>query len=202
VNIPGHGTDKITTAMYFGGPALTVQTIENLTGIQIDFWLLTAFAGFRHMVSGIGGLDVRVTTPMHDHYSGADFTKGVHHLNGSRALAFARDRHDVPGGDLGRSANQGRLMMAALSKLHTTFDKDPSQLLNWLAVGWGSLHTDLGLSTMLDLALTATTIPSSNVNNQVVPATTGSVGAASVVFISASAQSVYADMRADGVIGS
>lgn len=201
VNIPGHGTGKITTAMYFGGPDLAVQTIEALTGIQIDFWLLTSFVGLRVMVNKIGGLDVRVTTPMSDSYSGANFTKGLHHFNGHKALAFARDRHDVPGGDLGRSENQGRLMLSALAKLHTTFEKDPSNLLTWIAAGWKSLYTDLDLDTLVDLALTATTIPSQNVNNQVVPATTGSVGSASVVFISASAQSVYADMRTDGVIG-
>jgi anionic cell wall polymer biosynthesis LytR-Cps2A-Psr (LCP) family protein len=60
VNIPGHGTDKITTAMYFGGPALIVQTIEQITGIQIDFWVLTTFVGLRTMVGKIGGLDVVV----------------------------------------------------------------------------------------------------------------------------------------------
>jgi LCP family protein required for cell wall assembly len=201
VNIPGHGTDKITTAMYFGGPALTVATIESLTGIQIDFWVLTSFKGLKGMVGGIGGLNVDVKTPMHDKYSGADFNVGKHHLGPQEALAFARDRHDVPGGDLGRSANQGRLMLAALSKLHNTFRKNPLKILDWTAVGWRAIHTDLSLPTMLDLALTATTIPSDNVNNLVVPATTGTVGSASVVFISSSAQSVYADMRADGLIG-
>jgi polyisoprenyl-teichoic acid--peptidoglycan teichoic acid transferase len=201
VNIPGHGTDKITTAMYFGGPQLTVATIESITSIRIDFWVLTSFRGLKGMVSGIGGLDVVVPTAMHDKYSGADFTKGRHHLSGPQALAFARDRHDVPGGDLGRSVNQGRLMLAALNKLHATFDENPRKILDWIAVGWREIHTDLDLSTMLDLALTATTIPADNVNNQVVPARTGTVGTASVVFISSSAHSVYADMRADGVIG-
>jgi anionic cell wall polymer biosynthesis LytR-Cps2A-Psr (LCP) family protein len=153
------------------------------------------------MVDGIGGLDVQVPRAMHDSYSGANFSKGLHHLRGKQALAFARDRHDVLGGDLGRSANQGRLMLAALAKLHDTFAKDPSTLLNWIAVGWRSIHTDLGFSTLLDLALTATTIPAGNVSNLVVPATTGSVGSQSVVFISSSARSVYADMRADGVVG-
>ena len=201
VSIPGHGTTKINTAMTLGGPELMVQTIESITGVQIDFWLLTSFGGLKRMVNGIGGLTVKVPTAMHDTYSGADFSKGVHHLNGKKALAFARDRHDVPGGDLGRSANQGRLLLAALSKLGDSFAKDPAALLGWMAAGWKNIHTDLGFGTFLDLALTATTIPAGNVNNLVVPATTGSVGTASVVFISGSAQSLYADMRADGIVG-
>jgi hypothetical protein len=57
------------------------------------------------------------------------------------------------------------------------------------------------VSTLLDLALTATSIPSRRVRNLVVPATNGRVGAASVVFISSSARGIYADMRRDGVVG-
>ena len=92
-------------------------------------------------------------------------------------------------------------MLAALSKLHNTFDKNALKILDWIAVGWRGIHTDVSLSTMLDLALTATTIPSNNVDNQVVPATTGTVGSASVVFISSSARGIYDDMRRDGVVG-
>jgi hypothetical protein len=62
------------------------------------------------------------------------------------------------------------------------------------------LTTDLSVHTLLDLALSATQIPASKVNNMVVPGYTGTVGDASVVFISSSAQAVYADMRADGYI--
>jgi LCP family protein required for cell wall assembly len=202
VNIPGHGTDKINTAMWLGGPSLTVQTIESITGIQVDFWVLTSFGGLRNIVSGVGGLDVRVPQAMHDTYSGANFSKGMHHFNGRQALAFARDRHDVPGGDLGRSVNQGRLMLAGLSKLHDTFAKDPAAILDWMALGWKSVHLNFDVPTMVDLALTAATISPDDVTNQVVPATTGTVGSASVVFISSSASSVYADMRDNGLIGS
>jgi len=176
-----------------------VQTVEALTGIRIDFWLLTSFDGLVGMVNGIGGLSVDVPTAMHDHYSGANFSAGIHHLSGKQALAFARDRHDVPGGDLGRSGNQGRLLVAALAKLHAKFSADPATLLTWIGIGWHNVHTDLSLGTLLDLALTATSIPASAVNNLVVPASVGTVGSASVVFISGSASSIYADMRADGV---
>jgi polyisoprenyl-teichoic acid--peptidoglycan teichoic acid transferase len=199
VNIPGHGTQKITTAMTFGGPQLTVATIEQLTGIRIDFWVVTSFSGVIRMVNGIGPLTVRIVQPMHDRYSGADFSAGVHQLNGYHALAFARDRHDVPQGDITRSANQGVLMVAALKKLRHDFEDNPARLFTWLAIGWQNIRTELSPATLLDLLLTATQIPSNHVNNMVVPATTGSVGAQSVVFISPSARGIYADMRADGI---
>jgi LCP family protein required for cell wall assembly len=202
VNIPGHGTTKITSAMALGGPDLTVRTIESLTGIHIDFWLLTSFPGLINMVNGIGGLTVRVTQPMHDGFSGAFFKPGTRHLNGKQSLAFARDRHDFLAGDLTRSANQGKLLVSALSSLHHMVEDSPYNLFKWLAVAWKNIRTDLPLSTLLDLALAATQVPSQNVNNLVVPATTGSVGAQSVVFITGAARAVYADMRADGVVGS
>jgi polyisoprenyl-teichoic acid--peptidoglycan teichoic acid transferase len=199
VNIPGHGTSKITTAMSSGGPSLTVATIERLTGIRIDFWILTSFGGFIRMVNGIGPLRVRVAQPMHDRYSGANLSKGVHRLRGGQALAFARDRHDVPQGDIGRSRNQGILMLSALSKLRKDFAKNPAILFKWLAVGWYNVRSDIKPATLLDLLLTASQIPSNRVNNLVVPSSTGSAGSQSVVFILPGASSIYADMRADGV---
>jgi len=201
VRIPGHGTTKINTAMVLGGPQLMVRTVESITGIRIDFWLLTSFRGLERMVDSIGGLPVNVPRAMHDKYSGANFSKGPRVLKGPGALAFARDRHDVPGGDLGRSANQGRLLLAALAKLRTVFGSDPGNLLEWISIGYKNIHTDLSVPTLLRLGLTATRVPPSKVTNMVVPATTGSVGGASVVFITGKARSVYADLRADGYVG-
>lgn len=201
VRIPGHGTTKINTALALGGPKLVVRTIESMTGIRIDFWVLTSFDGLIRMVNGIGGLRVYVPRRMHDRYSGANFRKGVNRFTGRQALAFARDRHDVPGGDFGRSANHGKLMLAALAKLHRVFDDDPGKIFHWIVVGWRNVRTDLSLNTILDLAFTATSIPAKNVRNLVVPGRTGSAGGASVVFISSSARGIYADMRKDGVVG-
>jgi LCP family protein required for cell wall assembly len=201
VPIPGHGTGKITTALTFGGPQLMAQTLENLTGIRIDFWVLTTFHGLTKMVNAIGGLTVNIPQNLNDPYSGAHIKAGLHHLRGGQVLAFARDRHDFATGDLARSANQGMIMLAALHQLKRAVMKDPSALLIWITAAWRNVHTDLSIDVVLDLALAAAQVPEGNVNNLIVPATTGSVGAASVVFISSSAQSVYADMRANGVVG-
>jgi LCP family protein required for cell wall assembly len=201
VSIPGYGTAKINTAMYAGGPELMVRTIESLTGIRIDFYVLTSFVGLRAMVSGIGGLEVDVPYAMHDRHSGSNFSAGNQTLNGKEALAFSRDRHSVPGGDIGRSKNHGRLLLAALKKLRSGFEEDPGRLFTWIGVGWRHVRTDLSFQTLLDLGLTATQVASKNVDNRVVPASVGTVGSQSVVFISSSASSLYRDMRADGTIG-
>jgi len=201
VKISGGGTNKINSAMVVGGPQGMVRTLENLTGIRIDFWMLTSFGGVRNMVDWIGGLGVVVPYPMHDSYSGANFKAGRIHMRGYQALAFARNRHDTPNGDFSRSANQGRLFLSALSELGRDFKDDPAKLLTWISAGWRNIQTDLSPQVLLDLAITATQVSASKVKNIVVPGSTGSVGGASVEFISGSASSIYADMRKDGVLG-
>ena len=114
--------------MTMGGPDLTVRTLEALTGIHIDFWMLTSFGGLTRMVDWIGGIDVNVPYSMHDSYSGANFKAGRIHMRGWQALAFARNRHDTPNGDLTRTADQGILFKAALSRLHTQFANDPGSI--------------------------------------------------------------------------
>lgn len=199
VPIPGHGTDKINSALFFGGPELVVQTIESLTGIRIDFWALTGFQGFVRFWNDVGPINVDVPRPMFDSASGANFTAGVHSFVGREALAFARDRHDVPGGDIGRSENHGRLLIEALGAFAKKVKANPAELLLWLSAGWRTVTTDISSKELFDLALTVAQFKKKAVNNLVVPSSTGSAGAASVVFISSSASAIYADMRADGV---
>ncbi len=199
VPIPGHGTDKINSALFLGGPELVVQTIENVTDIRVDFWVLTGFQGFVRFWNDVGPIDVDVPRPMFDAASGANFTAGVHAFMGREALAFARDRHDVPGGDIGRSENHGRLLIAALAKLSKKVKANPATLLLWMSAGWRSVTTDISPRELLQLAMTVVQFKKKAVNNLVVPSSTGTAGAASVVFIASSARAIYADMRADGV---
>jgi polyisoprenyl-teichoic acid--peptidoglycan teichoic acid transferase len=201
VPIPGHGRNKINSAMTLGGPALTVKTLEHLTGIHIDYYLLTSFGGLTNMVDAIGGVTVNVPYPMHDRYSGANLNPGVQKLTGKQALAFSRNRHDTPNGDLSRSLNQGTLLQGGLSELHTSFSKAPGAVLTWLATGIRNTQSDLSIEQLLTLAFTALSIKANHVTNQIVPATTGTVGGASVVFILPSAHAVYQNMRGDGLIG-
>jgi LCP family protein required for cell wall assembly len=203
VDIPGHGTGKITSAMALGGPSLTVQTLERLTGLHLSYYLLTSFSGFRAMVDGIGGIRVRVPYLIHDSTAGpggGNIPAGLQRLNGKLALAFSRARHNVPGGDFGRTENQGRLMLAGLEQLRTQFDVDPGILLAWLGVALRNVRTDLSVEETVNLAFTALRIPPDRVTNIVVPGSAGMAGDASVVFLSPTAKNLFADMRDDGVV--
>jgi polyisoprenyl-teichoic acid--peptidoglycan teichoic acid transferase len=200
VSIPGRGTDKINAAMPLGGPSLTIQTVEQLTGIRLDYYVLTSFVGVTQAVDGIGGLTLDVPFPMHDSYSRADFNAGVQHLNGHDVLAFARDRHSLSSGDFGRSEDQGRVMIAALTQLRKEFAKDPGRLLTYVGAGMQNVQTSMTLDEVMNFAFTALSINPKHVTNVVVPGHTAMEGTKSVVLIDSTAHSIYSDLAKDAIL--
>jgi polyisoprenyl-teichoic acid--peptidoglycan teichoic acid transferase len=200
VEIPGRGTAKINSAMFYGGPPLLVQTVESLTGIKLDYWALTTFWGFQAMINSIGGLTVDVPFAMQDSASGSNFEPGVQKLRGGEALAFARDRHSLPAGDFGRSEDGGRLLIAALAQFRKEFNKDPSRLLTWVAGGFRNVQTEAPLDEVLALAFTCTLVNPKQVENVVAPGSTGMAGGISIVNLSSEAQTIFDDMKRDGLV--
>lgn len=199
VSIPGHGSNKINSALSSGGPPLLVETVERAFGARIDYWAVTSFWGITEMVRDVGGLRIRVPFRMKDRFSGSDFRPGVRELNGVEVLAFTRDRHSVPGGDFGRQENGGRVLLAALAQFQREFQDDPSRLPVWIGAGMRNMDTDLPVGELIELALGVSDIRVAHVRNIVFPGGTGSVGGSSVVFLSMStARRIVADARADG----
>lgn len=101
---------KINGAYKLGGPALTVRTVEQATGVRVDHYLEADFAGFVAAVDDLGGGTVCTTRPLRDVNSGLDLPPGTHHLDGRRALQYVRARHIPPSGDLGRMRRQQRFL--------------------------------------------------------------------------------------------
>jgi LCP family protein required for cell wall assembly len=200
VDVPGHGMSKVNAAYAYGGPTLLVQTVEQLTGIHFDYYVVTSFEGVENAYNGVGGLTVDVPFSMHDTYSHADFEPGVQTLDGGQALAFARDRHSLPEGDFGRSENQGRLMIASLVQFRKQFGKDPSRVLTWLGAGLRNLTTNVPLDQLLSLAFTASTINPKHVTNVVLPGTIGTAGSQSIVQLTSQATTIFNDLKNDGIV--
>lgn len=198
VNIPGVGVRKINEAL-LGGPGLMVRTVEQLTGVAMDGYVLTGFAGFQDLVNAVGGIGVNVPYPMNDPFSHADFRPGMEHMLGRNALAFTRDRHDVPGGDFGRSMNQGRMLIAALRQLKLDVAKNPGAILTWLAAGAKVLDTDLGLADMAELLLSMPSLDPGRVENRVVSGAGATIGGLSVVQLGSAAHAMFRDLAADAI---
>jgi LCP family protein required for cell wall assembly len=201
VPIPGFGTNKINAAMVNGGPELVVETVEELTGLTMDYWALTGFRGFDAMITQVGGLTMDVPFDVVDSAAGASIEAGEQTLSGDDALAFARARKSLPTGDFGRSENHGRLIIAALAQFKREFTSDPSRLLAWVAAGLRNAESNVPLDQLLSLAFTATSLNSKRVVNIVVPGSVGMNGTTSVVNLNAEAlRTISRDLANDGLI--
>jgi len=202
VDIPGHGSSKINSALVDGGPDLMVQTIETRFGVHIDYWAITTFWGFKDMIDKIGGLVVNVPFRMYDPpYSGVDLKAGVQRLNGEQALAMARDRHSLLAGDFGRQEDGGRLILAALAQFKKEFDADPASLFNWIGAGLTHMNTSLTVDDVMLLAFTATAQPLGRVQNVVLPGSSQTIGGTSAVALNGAAVSaIFNDVKPDGFV--
>jgi LCP family protein required for cell wall assembly len=166
VTIPGHRSNgsegakgtrvpsrpgKLTWAYQFGGPDLTVSTIKQATGVSIDHYVEVNFYGFVRMVDAIGGVDVCTEQAVDDKKSGLRLPAGKSHVDGLKALAFARARYSLTGGsDLGRIDRQQQFMAAMLKQaLSTKTLGDPVKSTRFLNASLKSLRVDEKLADNL-----------------------------------------------------
>ncbi|MFN2489062.1 MAG: LCP family protein [Actinomycetota bacterium] len=193
VNIPGYGYGKMNEALYDGGPQLLARTLEGITGIRLDLWVMTGFEGFQRIIGQIRGVPLRITRDIYDPTgSGANLEAGDDHLSSRESLAYVRTRHSFARGDIDRTTNQGRFILALLRKLRGQVDRNPAALLTWIATGRRHTRLNIGPEETFRLGILATQVKPGRVGNVTVPVTIGSVGSASVVFISPAARAIYA----------
>ncbi|HWQ24497.1 MAG TPA: LCP family protein [Gaiellaceae bacterium] len=133
VEIPGFGTEKVNAANQLGGPALTIETVRRLTGLPIHHVVVLDFDGFRELIDAIGGIDVEVEKPILSNrfdcpypparcrtWEGWRFPTGRQHLDGRRALVYARvrtNRLDPADTDISRGSRQQQVAEAVGEKL-------------------------------------------------------------------------------------
>jgi LCP family protein required for cell wall assembly len=201
VEIPGHGRGKINNALALGGPDLLAKTVQRLTGLPVDYYVITGFRGLAAMVDELGGVDVLVNRRMNDRNSGARFQRGWHHFNGAQALAFSRNRTDVEKGDLSRSENQGLIMLAGLAKMRSEV-ADDGGLARWIGVLVKHAKLTVPLSKLPELGALARRLDPARLTNVVAPGRIGMTAGQSVVFLTTGAAKLFSDLRDDAVIGS
>ncbi|MGH3761107.1 LCP family protein [Actinophytocola sp.] len=92
-----------------------IATVQKLTGATIDHYAEVNLLGFYDITKAVGGIDVCLKEPVDDWRSGARFKAGRQNLSGTRALAFVRQRHGLPNGDLDRIVRQ-QVFMTGMAK--------------------------------------------------------------------------------------
>ncbi|WAL64288.1 LCP family protein [Amycolatopsis cynarae] len=92
------------------GAQNAIQTVQQLTGLKINHFASVNLVGFYDVSEAIGGVPVCLLAPVHDSYSGANFPAGQQTVSGAQALAFVRQRHGLPNGDLDRIRRQQAFM--------------------------------------------------------------------------------------------
>ncbi|MDT0117052.1 LCP family protein [Microbacterium sp. PRF11] len=109
---------QINSAYLYGGLSCVVQTVSELSGLDIPFAAKVSFGGVINITDAIGGVDVCIANGIKDRYTGIDWPAGMRTVKGLDALQFLRTRHGVgDGGDLGRISNQQQYMSRLANKL-------------------------------------------------------------------------------------
>lgn len=112
-DIVGKGTkDKINHAYAFGGVEMSMDTVENLLDIPIDYFVQVNMESFKEIVNAVDG--VKVNNDLEFSYGGYEFPEGELELNGKEALAFSRMRYEDPRGDFGRQLRQREIIQAVI----------------------------------------------------------------------------------------
>jgi LCP family protein required for cell wall assembly len=155
VNVPGVGMRKINSAFQIGaasggasgGAQLLVRIIQNMTGLTVNHYVRISLLGFYNVVSALGPVSVCLNHAVRDPYSGVNLPAGVSTLNASQALAFVRQRHGLPGGDLDREIRQQYfLSIEAQHILSAGTLLNPVKLHSVLSAVSSSIETDPGLN--------------------------------------------------------
>jgi polyisoprenyl-teichoic acid--peptidoglycan teichoic acid transferase len=159
VAIPGNGWNKIGHAYAYGGPKLSEQTVSDLLGIPIDYYIEVNMDGFKKVIDALGGVDINVDKRMYyyDPYDAGevdnngliDLKPGMQHMDGNTALEYVRFRHDAMG-DIGRIERQQKFVKALLADVTTpsVITKIP----NVIREANATFKTDIPASEMVTLA--------------------------------------------------
>jgi LCP family protein required for cell wall assembly len=159
VPIPGHGLDKINAAYAYGGAALSIKTIKEWLGIDINHVVEINFERFPDLVDSMGGIDYTggcVVSKINGGSANGGYTlrlkKGTHHIDGEQALALARTRHNLCNAredDRTRARRQQKILAAMRSRLTS-----PGAFIRLPWISWNApktLRSDMSGPTLAGL---------------------------------------------------
>jgi LCP family protein required for cell wall assembly len=151
----GNGTDPGGLSMFnaayaVGGPACTIKTVEELTDIRINHFVVIDFNGFKKMVDALNGVEVCVPKEVNDTTGHIFLPAGTYDVKGQRALDYVRVRHSISeNGDIGRMKRQQAFLASMANKAVSAGTLvNPVRLYKFLDAATKSLTTDPGLASL------------------------------------------------------
>jgi LCP family protein required for cell wall assembly len=160
-------------AFSLGGPGCTMHTVESLTGIYIDHFMVVDFRGFQSMVDALGGIQVCLPTAIDDPKSHLNLPAGISTVHGTEALAYVRARYIGNGSDISRITRQQAFLSSVVNKVRSAGTLlNPIKLYKFLDAATKSLTTDPSLahlSALRDLADQVRSIPPSKITFMTTP---------------------------------
>jgi LCP family protein required for cell wall assembly len=140
----GNTMAKINSAYAWGGIPLTVQTVEDFTGVRVDHVALIDFSGFQQVVDALGGVDMYVEQTVTSIFAPyRTYTQGTRHFTGAEALDYVRQRYQYADGDFTRQLHQQEFLKALQDKATSSgMLSDPAKLNAFLQAITKSITVD------------------------------------------------------------
>ncbi|WP_225099049.1 LCP family protein [Streptomyces sp. CoH27] len=174
--IPGTENVRFNTSLGQDGrdPGCTMRTVEEVTGIHVDHFMMADFNAVKTLSSAVGGVEVCVTHPVNDKESHLKLPAGKSRVSGEQALAFVRTRHSFGNhGDLDRIKVQQQFLGSLMREMSSSDTlTNPSKLLDLAEAATKALTVDTGIdsiSTLKDMALEIKKVPTKNISFVTVP---------------------------------
>jgi len=150
VYIVGHGsTTRINHAYAYGGPEMSVNTVQNFLNIPIDYYVEVRMDTFSPLIDAVGGVTVYNDTVAFS-MSGHDFPLGYVDLDGDAARAYVRMRMQDPHGDFGRQQRQRSIMGALAGELANI--RTVTRYQELLDIAGDGMRTDVTLGNMVTIS--------------------------------------------------
>ena len=153
------------------GRTMLIRVVQAFTGMKVDHYAEVNLLGFYLLSNAIGGIPVCLNAAVNDPWSGADFAAGPQEVQGTAALAFVRQRHGLPEGDLDRVRRQQAFLSGAADKILSVGTlTNPSKLSDLVDAINRSVVFDKGFS-VLTFAEQITNLSSGNITFETLPTT-------------------------------
>jgi LCP family protein required for cell wall assembly len=180
VAVPGYGMNKLNAAFSIGsadgkgdsgGASLLISTVSDLTGLTINHFVRVSLLGFYTIAQALGPIEVCLNNAVNDPYSTLNLPAGISTLNAQQALAFVRQRHGLPRGDLDREVRQQYFLSLEAHKIISAGTLlDPVKLHNVLGAISSSIQTDPNLD-LISLAVRLHGVSKNNLTSATIPIT-------------------------------